>query len=98
MKKTLWGIVLCCGAACAVAQRVQHVQHTFKSDKFQPDSFRADPGIRPLIYDYYHSLGAACKAELKFEKSTSIPLRLRVGLIEQADFLEQKPNAKQPGQ
>lgn len=92
----MWlGIVLCCGTMCAVAQQVQH---TFKPGKSQPASFQTDPGIRPLIYDYYRSLGAACKAELKFEKSTSLPLKLRVGLIEQSDFLEQKPNTKRPGQ
>jgi hypothetical protein len=46
-----------------------------------------------MVYDYQKHLAAACKAELYIEKATNIPLRFRVGSIEQSDYLEQKPNS-----
>ena len=47
-------------------------------------------------YDYYNSLGVACKAELKLEKATKIPFRFRLGSLQQTDYLERKPNAQKP--
>jgi hypothetical protein len=47
-------------------------------------------------YDYYKSLGIACKAELKLEKTTNIPFRFRLGSLQQTDYLEGKPNAQKP--
>lgn len=52
--------------------------------------------VRPLNYNYYNSLGAACKAELKLEKATSIPFRFRLGSLAQTDYMEQKPHAAKP--
>ena len=45
---------------------------------------------------YLKSFGFFCNEELKFEKKTSIPLRLRLGSIEYVNYLEQKPNAIRP--
>lgn len=52
--------------------------------------------VRPLQYNYYNSLGAACKAELKLEKATRIPFRFRLGSLAQTDYMEQKPHAAKP--
>lgn len=54
------------------------------------------PKAAPLQYNYYNSLGIACKAELKLEQATHIPLRVRLGSLAQTDYMEQKPNATRP--
>jgi hypothetical protein len=53
--------------------------------------------VAPIQNNYYNQLGAACKMELNFEKSTKVPLRLRLGSLQQTDYMEQKPNAIKPG-
>jgi hypothetical protein len=37
-----------------------------------------------------------CRQEYKYEKLTGIPLRFRVGSLQECDWLEQKPNALHP--
>lgn len=52
--------------------------------------------IRPMILQavqkdlYVKNLGFMCKQEWKIEKSLRIPLRLRVGSLEQCNYLEGK--------
>ena len=79
-------------------------------EKVMPDSTKnIVPKTQPVLYNptylkvapiqnnYYNQLGAACKMELNFEKSTKVPLRLRLGSLQQTDYMEQKPNAIKPG-
>jgi hypothetical protein len=40
--------------------------------------------------------GILCHAEYKFQKVTTIPLRLRIGSLDYTNYLEQKPNALKP--
>jgi hypothetical protein len=49
-----------------------------------------------LKNNYTQSLGVLCKAEYQFQKTTSIPLRLRLGSLDYTNYLEQKPNALKP--
>ncbi|WP_118973520.1 hypothetical protein [Taibaiella koreensis] len=64
------------------------------------DSSAVKPVLPPrpsaLKYSYYQELGAACKVEWKLERATKLPLRLRLGSLQQTDYLEQKPNAQKP--
>ena len=49
---------------------------------------------RPLQKSSYgQSLSFFCRKEWEFEKTTSIPLRFRLGSLEYTDYLEQKPNS-----
>ena len=49
------------------------------------------PIIDPLFYT--KTLGFFCKRELLFEKSTRIPLKLRLGSVQYCDWLEGKSNS-----
>ena len=43
--------------------------------------------------NYQDRLTFFCRQEYKFEKSTKIPLRFRIGSLNYTNYLEQKPNA-----
>lgn len=92
--------VLICTMVIAIScningqERIASIK-TFKKDNdtvsaYKPQAFNVHT---PLQYDFYNYLAPFCKAEYKFQKATHIPLKVRVGTIEQCDYLEQKPNA-----
>lgn len=70
------------------------------SDSLVTGGPRMDDLRRPLLpparNTYYQELGAACKVEYKLEKASRIPFRIRLGSLQQTDYLEQKPNALKP--
>lgn len=41
-------------------------------------------------------LGFFCRQEIKMDKQTAVPLRMRLGSMQQTDWLEGKPNAQPP--
>lgn len=52
--------------------------------------------VNPVASSYYtNSLGLICLTELKLDKITPLPIRLRLGSLEYVNWMEQKPNSKQ---
>ena len=41
-------------------------------------------------------LGFFCRQEIKMDKQTAMPVRFRLGSMQQTDWLEQKPNTVKP--
>jgi hypothetical protein len=78
-------------------QQVSKQSLPIKTDTVQVVTFKQE-SVKAVLgkYDYYKSLGVACKAELKLEKATKIPFRFRLGSLQQTDYLERKPNAQKP--
>ena len=57
----------------------------------RPSFFSICQSALPLGFDHL-KLGWACRQEWKLEKATNIPIRLRLGSLEQVDYLEGKKN------
>lgn len=58
------------------------------------DSLNRQP-LRLVSENYYSiNLGFMCKKEIKFEKSTKIPLKIRLGSLECVDKMEGKGNGR----
>ncbi len=59
-----------------------------------PGSEKKEKGFSFLAPDHYAcNLGYFCKQEIRFEKATRIPLKFRLGSVEQCDWLEGKSNS-----
>lgn len=80
------------------AQQISKPLTFIKADTVNQKAILKQRNAKPALgkYDYYNSLGVACKAELKLEKATKIPFRFRLGSLQQTDYLERKPNAQKP--
>ena len=60
-----------------------------------PVSAETRLALLPGNYSLGH-MAFFCKEEWNVEKATGIPLRFRVGSLQDCDWLEQKPNAQHP--
>jgi hypothetical protein len=53
--------------------------------------FPSNPLLKSVPENYYlQNIGLFCKQEWKFEKATKIPLRIRLGSLQQCNWLEGK--------
>lgn len=58
------------------------------------DSLEKTITLRPLPQNFYtQHMGYFCKKELQLQKTTSLPLYIRLGSKEYVDALERKPNS-----
>jgi hypothetical protein len=56
-----------------------------------PEPGQAKPGVVAIQKDLYiKGVGFFCKKEMQIEKSVRLPLRFRLGSLEQCNILEQK--------
>lgn len=74
-----------------------------KDSVFTPISFTGSLVIPIKLViiprNYYTSkFGFFCQQELKFEKATALPFKLRLGSVAEVDRMEGKPNTKFIGQ
>jgi len=62
---------------------IQHISTT--------STFPSNPLLKSIPENFYlQNIGVICKQEWKFEKATKIPLRIRMGSLQQCNWLEGK--------
>lgn|GEM_PF-3808979 len=89
MKPCIFILFAFCIGVASIAQN-----NTVDYEKYKlSDSLYKKPVFSNLNYDYLKSLKGMCKMEWQVEKKICIPVRFRVGNIEQSDFLEGKSNS-----
>lgn len=85
---------LCCTICFNVAVNAQNVVRIDLAHPLTPQSGGSLTLLAPNVAtkDY----GFFCRQELKGDKALPMPVRLRLGGMQQTDWLEQKPNAIAP--
>ena len=81
---------------------VEKLAFAQKNDYFKKDTlaiqlisttstFPSNPLLKSIPENFYlQNIGVICKQEWKFEKATKIPLRIRMGSLQQCNWLEGK--------
>lgn len=77
--------------ALGTAAQSKKILFTAVSDKQQKPSLKQLPSNL-----YTQHLGFFCRQEIKMDKQTIIPLRFRMGSMEQCNYLEQKTGYNLP--
>jgi hypothetical protein len=67
---------------------------SYRSGKIDTASKRVVP-FSFIASDFYtRNLSFVCKQEWKIERATGVPLRIRIGSLEQCNFLEGKTHSR----
>lgn len=75
-------------------ENVPAINFSFASKQKSVPGF--NPDFNSIKDSYIKQLSFFCRQEYKFEKATTVPLRLRLGSLDYTNYLEQKPNATKP--
>ena len=100
--KSKFIILLFCAGIVSVSAFCQMAPIIFKTNglnKIKADSAAISNNfvaVSMLVTpNFYHrNLAFFCRQEIKFEKTTKIPFKFRLGSVQQVDYLEGKNTAK----